>query len=128
MTTGHVDLIHRQIKGLNRGDWEASIEGMSPDVEWWVAREHPAARTIHGLEELRSYREDWAQSLGELTYELEEALDNDDVVVVIGKVRGIVAGSRTEVEVPLALVVEFRGEDVVKVEKYLDPQEARRAA
>jgi ketosteroid isomerase-like protein len=128
MTRGHVDLIRRQIEGLNRGDYGASIEGMSPDIEWRVAREHPAARTIHGLEELRSYREDWAQSLGELTYELDEAVDNDDVVVVIGKVCGTGAGSGAKVEVPLALVVRFRGEEVVTVEEYLDPQEALRAA
>ncbi len=127
MSTGRVDLIRRQIEGLNRGDWEASIEGVSPDVQYQVAREHPAARTIHGFEELRSYREDWAQSLGELSYELEEVLDNDDAVVVIGRVRGIGAGSGAEVVVPLALVVRFRGEEVVRVEEYLDPQEARRA-
>jgi len=120
--------IRRQLEALNRGDWEGSIEGVDREVEWVVAKEHPGSRTIHGLDELRSYREDWGQMLGELTFEAEEVVDRGDLVVAVGRVKGIGVGSGAEIEVPIGFVSRFRDGLVVRVEEYLDPEEALQAA
>ncbi len=128
MSAEHVELIRRQIEAENRGDWEGSIEGLDSDVEWVVAREHPATRTVRGLEELRAYRDDWREMLGALSFETDEIVNRGDVAVVVGHLKGTGAGSGAEIEVPLAFVMQFRDGLIVKVEEYLDPEEARRAA
>jgi hypothetical protein len=38
MSAEHVELIRRQIEAFNRHDWEGSIEGIDPEVEWVVTR------------------------------------------------------------------------------------------
>jgi ketosteroid isomerase-like protein len=128
MSQENVDLIRRQLEALNRGDWEGSIEGVDQEVEWVVAKEHPGSRTIHGLDELRSYREDWGQMLGALTFEAEEVVDRGDLAVAVGRIKGIGSGSGAEIEVPIAFVSRFRDGLVVRVEEYLDPEEALEAA
>jgi ketosteroid isomerase-like protein len=128
MSQENVEVIRRQIHALNRGDWEGSIEGVDPEIEWVVAREHPASRTVRGLDELRAYREDWRQMLGALRFEFERIIDRDELVVSIGRVSGTGAGSGAATEVPIGLVSHFRNGSVVKVEEFLDPDEALEAA
>jgi ketosteroid isomerase-like protein len=128
MSQENVELIQRQVEALNRGDWEGSIEGIDPGIEWVVAREHPASRTIRRLDELRVYRQDWAQVLGELRFESERIIDRDDVVVSIGRISGTGAGSGAATEVPIGFVLRFRDGSVNKVEEFLDPDEALEAA
>jgi ketosteroid isomerase-like protein len=128
MSQEHVELVRRQIEALNRGDWEGSIEGVDSRIEWVVAREHPASRTVRGLEELRAYREDWRQMLGELRFESERIIDGGDAVVSVGRISGTGAGSGAATDVALALVLQFDGDSVVRVEEYLDPGEALEAA
>jgi ketosteroid isomerase-like protein len=127
VSTENVELVRRQIEALNRGDWEASIEGIDSRVEWVVARDHPASRMIRGLDDLRAYREDWAQMLVALRFEIDRVVDGPGTVVVLGTVEGTGAGSGAEVEVPLGLAMRFRDGAVVRVEEYLDPREALEA-
>jgi ketosteroid isomerase-like protein len=128
MSRENVEIVRRQVAALNRGDWEASLEGIDPGIEWVVAREHPASRTIHGLDELRAYRQDWGQMLGALRFESERIIDRGDVVISIGRISGTGAGSGAATEVPIGFVLRFRDGSVIKVEEFLDPGEALEAA
>jgi ketosteroid isomerase-like protein len=128
MSRENVELINRQIEALNRGDWEGSIEGLDRAIEWVVAREHPASRTVRGLDELRIYQQDWRQMLGGLKFESEDVIDGGPAVVALGRIKGTGSGSGAEVEVPIAFVSRFRDGHVVRVEEYLDPKEALEAA
>jgi hypothetical protein len=128
MSRDNVALVRRQIEALNRGDWEGSIEGLDAEVEWVVAREHPAARTVRGLQELRTYREDWRQMLGMLRFEPDRIVEAGDVVVAVGRLRGTGAESGAEIEVPIGFVSRFRDGVVVRVEEYLDSADALEAA
>ena len=128
MSQENVEIVRRQIEALNRGDWEGSVEGVDPGIEWVVASEHPASRTVRGLDELREYRADWNQMLEGLTFEAEEIVDRDDAIVAVGRIKGTGSGSGAETEVPLAFVSRFRDGLVVRVEEYLDRNEALVAA
>jgi ketosteroid isomerase-like protein len=124
VATPNIELVRDQIDALNRGDWSGAIRGLDPDVEWVVAREHPASRTVRGLDELRAYQADWRETLGELRFEVDEIVDRDDRVITIGRIRGTGAGSGAEVVVPIAFVNHFRDGIVVRVEEFLEPREA----
>src|SRR3954452_6564664 len=128
MSKENIELIQRQIEAFNRGDWEGSVEGIDPGIEWVVAREHPASRTVRGLDELREYRADWNQMLDRLTLEVEEIVDGDDLIVSVGRIKGTGSDSGAETEVPIAFVSRFRDGRVVRVEEYLDPDVALEAA
>jgi ketosteroid isomerase-like protein len=116
-----------QAEAFNNGDLEAYTATLAENVEWAIAREHPAARTLHGREEVRSYLEDWRESLGDMSFELDEIIEGDASVLTLGRIRGTGAGSGAEVVVPLGYLGHVRNGIVYRVEEFLDPEEARRA-
>jgi ketosteroid isomerase-like protein len=124
MASARTELIERSREALNRGDFDASVEALDENFEWVVAREHPAARTIRTLDELRDYHDDWAESMPGLRFDTERIVEDGDRVVLVGTVSGTGGGSGAAVEVPIALVYEFRGDSIVRVEEFLDPAEA----
>ncbi|HYU59809.1 MAG TPA: nuclear transport factor 2 family protein [Solirubrobacterales bacterium] len=124
MTGANVEVVRDGIEAMNRGDWPTTERGLHPDIEWVIAREHPASRTIRGLEELRAYMADWMETLEGLRLEVDEIFERGDRVIAIGRVRGVGAGSGADVVVPIAFVNHFSEGVIVKVEEFLDPQEA----
>jgi ketosteroid isomerase-like protein len=124
MASDRVELIRRNTEALNRGDLEGAGEGLDPEVEWVVAREHPAARTIHGVADLRAYLDDWLESLPGLRFELDRVVEDGDRVIAIGSVSGTGMGSGAAVGVPIAFAYRFQGDVIVRVEEFLDPAEA----
>jgi len=125
--SANVALIKGQIDAYNRGDWEAAFAGMTADVEWVIAREHPAARTVRGLDELGEYHRDWQETLPGLTIEVLETDERGDAVLSVCRLRGAGAGSGAEVGVEIAFISRRRDGRVVRVEEYLDADEARAA-
>jgi ketosteroid isomerase-like protein len=123
MASDRVELVWRSAEALNRGDLTAADEGLAEDVVWVVAKEHPAARTIEGLEQLRAYRNDWLESLPGLRFDIERIVEDDDRVIAVGEVSGTGSESGVGVGVPIAFAYEFRGDVIVRVEEYLDPTE-----
>jgi ketosteroid isomerase-like protein len=43
MVEGNAEVVRRWIEAFHRGDPGALVEGIGPEAEWVVAREHPAA-------------------------------------------------------------------------------------
>jgi ketosteroid isomerase-like protein len=128
VSSERVDLVRSRFEGFNDRDWEASIAGSSHSIEWVVSREHPASRTLRGFDEIHAYQEDWLQTMPGLKLQIDEIDEVGQSVVAIGRAEGSGAGSGAEVGVPIAFVCRFEGAEVVRVEEYLDLQEARRAA
>jgi ketosteroid isomerase-like protein len=126
--------IYRRSKLLSGSDlpeaeWKAAYdEFFHVDAEWVIAKEHPDARTLIGYEQLAEYLREWRATVPGVGFQYERLLDAGDRVLAIGKVRGTGVGSGAEVEVPLALSCAFRDGLIVRVEEYLSPGEALRAA
>jgi ketosteroid isomerase-like protein len=122
-----VAAVRRQLEAYNAGDFEASTVGLDPDVEWIVAREHPASRTVRGLDELVDYHGDWQRTMPGLSIEVLEIDESGDSVLAICRLVGEGAESGAEVGVRIGFVSRFRNERIIRVEEYLDPDEARGA-
>jgi len=122
-----VAAVRRQLDAYNAGDFEASYAGLHPDIEWVVAREHPASRTVRGLDELLGYHGDWQETMPGLTIEILETVERGDAVLSLCRLHGAGADSGAEVGVTIGFVSRFSEEKIVRVEEYLDPAEARAA-
>ncbi len=127
MEEGRSEQVGDWIEAYNRGDIEAMASLADPEVEWVVAREHPAATVHRGPEAIRTYLEDWQRTMPGMAYESEEILERDDRVLAVGRLRGSGLGSGAEVEVRIATISTFAGGRAVRVEEFLDPAEARLA-
>lgn len=124
VASSEVELIRAQTEALNRGDLEASVRGLDPEIEWVIAREHPAARTLPALDELRAYRDDWLESMPGMRVQYDEFVEGGDLVIATGRVVATGVGSDAEVSVPIGFVFRFRDGRVVSVQEFLDPEEA----
>jgi ketosteroid isomerase-like protein len=113
------------VEAWNKGDLSPVLQNAAPDMEWVVAREHPAATTHRGPEEISSYFEDWYRTMPEMEIEIEELIENGDRVLAVMRIRGAGAGSGATTEVRVATVTTFRGGQTVRTEEFLDADEAR---
>ncbi len=120
-------IVRRAIDAYNAGDLKGLLATAHPDIEWEVAPEHPAATTHRGLDAVREYHEDWHNTLHDLTMDLESLAENGDSVLSVCRVRGEGVESGADVEVVIAFLTTFRDGRAVRVEEFLDPEEAMRA-
>ena len=124
----NVERIRRVEAAFNRGDLDALVDELSPDAEWEVSENNPAARTLHGRDEIRAYLEDWRDTVRGLYYRGTRYIDAQDAVVQIGTMTGRAGEDGPELTIPLAFVTRFRDGVPVRTEEYLDVEQALAAA
>jgi ketosteroid isomerase-like protein len=128
VSEANVGVIRQIEAAFNRGDVDAMLAHLSPDAEWEISENNPAARTLHGHDEIRAYLEDWLDTVKGLHYEANRYVDAGDAVVQIGTMTSRVRDAGSELTVPLAFVTRFRDGVPVRTEEYLDVEQALVAA
>jgi ketosteroid isomerase-like protein len=119
MASQNVEVVRRGYELFNRGEIDAAIEGMDPDIEWTVLEVLPDTQTYHGPEGVRRFWERWRETFEEFQVEPEELLDAGDQVVVVFSPRGRGRGSGATVQSPaIAQVWTLREGKPVRVEMY----------
>ena len=131
MSRDNVEAFKRGIDASNRGDVEALLNELDPEIEW-----HSAMHALLGGEEtlfrghdgVRTLFRDVQESFSELHFEVEEIHDLGDRLLAIGRtrVRGKTSGAVTVT--PIALVTEVKDGRARLLRTYRDADEARQAA
>jgi ketosteroid isomerase-like protein len=116
----------RAIEAYNAGNIEGLLTMADPDIEWEVAPEHPAATTHRGFDAVREYHEDWRNTLRDLTIDLRSVAESGDIVVAVCRLHGKGEESGADVEVEIAFLTTFREGKAIRVEEFLNPDEALR--
>jgi ketosteroid isomerase-like protein len=124
----NVELIKRVEAAFNEGDLDALLSNLSPDAEWEIAENNPAARTLHGHEEIRAYLADWRDTVHGLYYEANRYIDAGDTVVQVGTMTAQAGRDGPQLTVPLAFVTHFEDGRAVRTEEYLNVDDALGAA
>ena len=127
MSQENVEVFKRAFDAINRGDAEALLAELDPEVEW-----HPAIlmamggeQTVYrGHEGVREWLRDLYETLSEFQAEYPEIRDLGDRTIAIGRVRARGAASEAEIESPHGTVVEFKNGKGIRIRTYLDPNEA----
>jgi ketosteroid isomerase-like protein len=123
-----LEIFRASMEAWNRGDVAAMVAHATPDSEYVIAEQNPAARVLHGREEIAAYLEDWRETLHELHYEVGELLEAGDAIVSIGTMTGRASEGGPEITAELAFVLHFEGTQVFRTEEYLDGARALEAA
>jgi ketosteroid isomerase-like protein len=122
------DLIRRGYDAFNRGDVDAALAQMHPDVEWHVLDVFPDADVYHGHEGVRRFWELWTESFEDFRIEIEEIVERRDGVVVMGRVVGRIKGTGDELETPTyAQLWTVREGRASRVEMFPSKQQALEA-
>ena len=130
MPRDKVDVARRAVDAFNRRDADDLFaELVTPDFEWWPAvagaYEGGCYRGCEGLER-------FAAAIGEVWEEVqviaEEFRDLGDRVLVLGRQVGRGKGSGAQVDAPLAVILDFRGDRIRRSRGYVDRAEGLRMA
>ena len=84
MSEENVEAARKCVEDYVRGDYDAALEYLAPDVVWEVGQELPAT----GRDAVREMWKRWDAEWEELETVVEEVIDAGDQLVVIVRYRG----------------------------------------
>jgi ketosteroid isomerase-like protein len=125
----YVDIVVRGYEAFNRGDIEASLEILHPEIEWHTyIVPGPGGGVYHGHDGVRELWSDARRIFGDFRNVPEDLFEGDDRVVAFVRVEGVGTKSGVAVEARIAHLYTFRDGKVVRVESFEDRAEALRLA
>jgi putative acetyltransferase len=126
-----VEALRRIVEAGSRGDVEALLADLHPEIEWHSAILVPmrgqttVARGHRGVP--RMFQDFW-DTFAESAVDLSEVRDLGDRVVAIGCIRWRGKESGVETESPWSCVADFKDGNAIRVRAYLEPEAALAAA
>ena len=118
----NVEATRRSYEAFARGDMDAVVADMDPEIEWHQAEGLPHGGIYRGLEEVRRsvfdpLDEEW---WSEFDAEPHEFLEAGDEVVVLGRYRGRAKETGKRLDVPFVHVWSFREGRAWRFRQFLD--------
>jgi ketosteroid isomerase-like protein len=115
-------LVQRSYVAFERGDLDAVLADMHPDIEWHQAQGLPHGGYYRGIDEVRRniFEPLDAEWWDEFTATPDEFLDAGDRIVVLGRYRGVAKGTGKILDVPFVHVWTLRGDQAVRFRQFLD--------
>ena len=134
MSQENVGALRRVLAAMNRGDVEAVLQELDPEIEWHMALQElvgGVAGVYHGHSGVREYFRDMNEAFAEveLDYTQFKFRDLGDRVLatVSFRTRGKLSGA--VIESPVAALIDVDdASKATRVLTYLDPHEALEAA
>jgi len=123
----NVEIVRQATAAFSRGDADAFTELTTPNVEWKVGLAAVEGEVFRGPEGVRSYFDRLSGAWSEFQFLAEEFRDLGDVIVVLGRLRGIGRGGHVPVESPVGAVWELRRGKIWRLRAYLNHDEALKA-
>jgi ketosteroid isomerase-like protein len=131
MSQENVAALKRMNEAGNRGDIDALLQELDPNVEWYPSMQAllgggmPVYRRHEGV---RAMFRDFYDAFAEIHIELSDIRDLGDRTVAIGRLqtRGKESGALTES--PWGAVGDFRNGAAIRIRTYLNSEQALAAA
>ena len=130
MSERNIEVVRNAFEAFNRGDFDAALELMHPEIEWHTPDAFPDAGTYRGREGVREFWQTWRETFRGFQLHLEDcSAAGEDYVVATFRVSGEGAESGVGVESPAVFQLgELRDGLILWVGMYLTEDEALEAA
>jgi ketosteroid isomerase-like protein len=134
MSEENVESMRRAIEVWNRDDFDEYLrvveELVHPDIEWYavIAQLVEGDATVYrGIPGMRRFWDDW-HDVFDFKFDETDIRDLGYKLVVLSHVSVTGRGSGVDLSTPLALLVTFEGDRIIRSESFLDHAEALEAA
>jgi ketosteroid isomerase-like protein len=128
MSREQVDVAKRAIDAFNRSDVDAFTTLTTADFEWSPSMVAIEAEVFRGSEGIKVYFASLSSAWNEFVILPDTFRTFDDVVVMLGGLRGHGKNSGATVDASLGMVFDLREGQISRIRGYLDHAEALRAA
>lgn len=117
-----LEIVKRSYEAFDRGDLDAVLADMDPQIEWHQAQGLPHGGLYRGIDEVRRnifdpLDESWWDGF---TASPDEFLAAGDQVVVVGRYRGTAKQTRKQLDVPFVHIWTIRDGRAMRFRQYLD--------
>lgn len=109
---------------FNRGDIDAAVEPLDPQIEWSEPAEFPGCGAYHGRDAARQYLAQSRAAWAEVISEPEQFIPAGDRIVVFVHAQVRPRNSYEWQDVPFADVYTFRNGKAIQMRAFADRQEA----
>jgi ketosteroid isomerase-like protein len=125
----NVEIVRRTVEAILQGEWEQAGQLLDPDAEGHGTVGGLSEGTVlRGVTQFRqSFEQEDAEAWDERRLDAEEFIDAGDRVVVLVREFRRGKGSGIELEVDTAIVFEVRDGRVIRIQGYMDRDEALEA-
>lgn len=117
----------RFVEAFNRGDIDACVELLDPDIQWYSSNQFLDSETHSGREDVRLYLQSLYDHVDEPRMEPEDGFQIGDHVMLINRLRGKGTLAGNEVIERHNWVVLVNDDKFLRVVAYPSPADARRA-
>ncbi len=124
MASEHEQLIRDWVDAFNRGDMDAALGFVHPEVELFDPER--TGRSWHGHDEYLAFVQEWLETFDSYNLVIDEIEEGPDGVFVRGTQSGKAAASGLEFELPIHFGIRFRDEKVDYYRISSDPETSRR--
>ena len=131
MSQENVEVFERAVAAVNRGDVEALLSELDPEVEWdsaFLMGMTGKGTVYRGLEGIREFFGDVDEALSVFDLEYSEIRELGDRIVALGRLRTRGTASGAELESLYGSVVDLKNGKVIRVRTFLDHTDALEAA
>ena len=126
MSQENVDTFRRNNEAVSRGDIEAALVALDPDIEF-IPRRATVQGIYRGHDGMRKFIAENAESFDLYQVSYQEVRDLGDRLVAFGTVRARGRESGVEMTTPTAMVATFRDGKMVRAEDFSERSEALKA-
>lgn len=125
MSQQDAETLRRAMEAYNRGDWDAALAEMHPEIEWHAPAIVPDQGVYRGHEGVRRFWSEWEETFAGFRIEIEDVIDQGDHVVSV--IRPVGTGTASGIPMEggtLAQIAEFRDGKVarIRMEPRLPPE------
>jgi ketosteroid isomerase-like protein len=128
MSKENVEIVLRGVAAMNRGDAEAFNALCDARFEMRLVGAVGEPVSYVGADGVFEFFHDMGETWAEWGFEVEEARDLDEQVLITGRQRGLGRVSGVEVDSPRACVIAVRDGAVTEIRYFTEPAEAFKAA
>jgi uncharacterized protein len=118
----NLEIVRRSYEAFERGDLDAVLADLDPEIEWHHAQGLPHGGLYRGRDEVRRnvFEPLDAEWWSEFSALPDEILDAGDELVVLGRYRGTAKGTGKRLDVPFVHVWTLRDERATRFRQFLD--------
>ena len=128
MSRENVALVHAAYEAVDRGDLEAAISYIHPEIEFHTYVHSPEAGVYRGREAVQEYNQGLFEQFESMRVEVQELIEAGDRVVAMTTQRAVPKGGRQEIEVQMAEVWTVRDLLLAERHSYATREQALEAA
>lgn len=128
MSDANVELARRGLEAFNRGDIEAVLAMLAPDVAVKSSPDLANPGDFHGHDGFLTWMRDWMDAWERFRVEARDAVTVGDAVVLSVHQVASGRGSGVEVEMDVAYLFAFAGGKVARLELHAGMEDALAAA